>query len=420
MLERASAIEAKIALVRLASALVVCGLATTSCAHRRVVVASCRTADEPTQPVHVPPPADLTAARDYYDYVAVTEVEPAGEHFTVWYHDVEPVFERLRVAQRPSGGLDIVSEGGMFGGIGGPPQPAPMSASVAALAGELGATLRARCPQGRNWQLRYGGHSRTVTVREFIPHDSSRRGAMRGGWSVMLAVAMDEALTRIEGIVEQRSGFGVIEVPEGAQWLEVAQGGPERLRLDGGLDAELREKIAAAAQRWADARPGPALASLVPTDAPMLPAGFVARVLARLVISGGMPSELRIPLDVRRAVFGPEADGDADFRTPTGRYSVHVALLPNTLLVPSPERRSMRYDGTLNVRIADGLGQVWQRDYPASGSLDTQGEDAAMPTGLVLPGASAPSAAEQALHIKLGDSLEARVDVELFDDPRRH
>jgi len=384
------------------------------------VATSCSTADEPTGPVHVPPPTDLTAARDYYDYLAVTNVEPVGEHFTVWYHDEEPVFERLRVVPRPSGGLDIASEGGMFGGIGGPPQPAPMSANIAALAGELQATLRKRCPQGRDWQLRYGGHTRTVTVREFIARDSRRRGTMRGGWSAALTVAMDEALTRIEGMVDQSSGFGVIEVPEGAQWIEVVQGGPERLRLDGGVDLELEEKLAAAARRWAASQPGPALASLVPTAAPMLPAGFVARVFARLVISGGMPSELRIPLDVRTAVFGPEAGGDAEFRTQTGRYSVHVALVPKAPLVPMPDRRSTRYAGTLTVRIADGLGQVWQRDYPASGNLDTEAENAATPTGLVLPGASAPSAAEQALHIKLDGSLEAQVDVELFDDPRRH
>jgi hypothetical protein len=37
---------------------------------------------------------------------------------------------------------------------------------------------------------------------------------------------------------------GIIEVPEGAQWIEVDQGGPERLRLAKGPIPEMEEKEA--------------------------------------------------------------------------------------------------------------------------------------------------------------------------------
>lgn len=362
---------------------------------------------------------DLSAARAFYDYIAVTRVEPEGEHFTVWYFDVEPVFERLLVKRKPEGGLAIESEGAVFGGIGGPPPTQTLAPEIAAMARELEVSLRKRCPQGREWQVRYAGHNRTVTVREFIPHDPQRRGSSRGGWELTLTVAMDPSLSKIEHTIEQSSGFGIIGVPEGAQWIEVAQGGPERLRLHEAPSPELEEKIAAAARRLSDGQPGPALTSLVPADAPMLPAGFVSRVVAKLAIRGGAPSEVRIPLDVREAVFGPGASGVAEFRTRERRYSVDVTLRPNSPLATFAERRSTRYAGTLQVHITDDLGHTWERSYPAQGDLETEGDAAVMPTGLVLPGASAPSPEEQALHIKLDGPTEARVDVSLFDDPRR-
>jgi hypothetical protein len=393
------------------------GLAT--CAHKKFVEVSCGLGDPPQAEVRVPAAMELTGARAFYDYIAVTRVEPAGEHFTVWYFDVEPVFERLLVNRKPEGGLAIESEGAVFGGIGGPPPEGTLAPEIAALLRELEVSLHKRCPQGREWQVRYAGHNRTVTVREFVPHDPRRRSGSRAGWALSLTVAMDPSLSKIEHTIEQSSGFGVIEVPEGAQWIEVAQGGTKRLRLLEASSPELETKIAAAARRMSEGHPGPALTSLVPADAPMLPAGFVSRVVAKLTVRGGAPSEVRVPLDVREAVFGPGTSGAAEFRTRERRYSLHVRLAPKEPLATFAERRSTRYAGTLQVRISDDLGHTWERSYSAQGDLETEGDAAVMPTGLELPGASAPSPEEQALHIKLDGSTEARVDVSLFDDPRR-
>ena len=99
---------------------------------------------------------------------------------------------------------------------------------------------------------------------------------------------------------------------------------------------------------------------------------------------------------------------------------MHVTLAPKVPFAPSPEPRRTRYSGTLKVRIADDRGQVWERAYMASGDLDLEGEAVAMPTGLVLPGASSPSPEAEALRIKLDGPLAARMDVSLFDDPRTH
>jgi hypothetical protein len=399
-------------------AFAICGLLGEACAHK-IVEVSCGLGDAPSAVVPVPVAMDLTGARAFYDYVAVTKVEPAGEHFTVWYVDVEPVFERLLVKRKPQGGLAIESEGAVFGGIGGPPPAEALAPEVADMARELEARLRKRCPQGREWHVRYAGNNRTVTVQEFVAHDPGRRVTSRAGWVLTLTVAMDERLSKIEHTIEQTSGFGIIEIPEGALWIEVDQGGPERLRLAKGPNPEMEEKIAAAARRLAEGQGGPSLGSLVPADAPMLPVGFVSRVVAKLAVRGGAPSEVRIPLDVREAVFGSGASGDSEFRTRERRYSVQVRLMPKSPLATFAERRSSPYTGTLKVRIADDLGHTWERSYPSDGVLETEGDSAVMPAGLELPGASAPSPEEQALHIKLDGPDEARVDVSLFDDPRR-
>jgi hypothetical protein len=398
--------------------LLLAGLAG-ACAHKRVVEVSCGLGDPPRAVVRVSEAMDLTAARAFYDYLAVTKVEPAGEHFTVWYYDVEPVFERLLVNRKPEGGLAIESESAVFGGLGGPPPAVPLAPDIESLARELEASLRKRCPQGRSWQLRYAGHNRTVTVREFVPHDPRRRGTTRAGWVLTLSVAMDPSLSKIEQTFEQTSGFGTIEVPEAAQWIELDQGGPERLRLREDPTPALEEKIAVAARRLAGGQPGSTLETLVPTDAPLLPAGYVARVNAKLRFRGGTPSEVRLPLAVKDAVFGSGASGDAEVRTRDHRYSVHGTLTAKTPLAPSPEARSTRFAGTFHVRIADDQGHTWERSYLAEGDLETEGPSAVTPAGLQLPGASAPSAEETALHIKLDGPDEARVDVSLFDDPRR-
>ena len=107
--------------------------------------ASCATA-HPTEcrlgswyePNHQRTLADLSSAKPFYNYAAVTRVAPAGHHFTVWYESGEPVVLFLRVTRAAAGQLSIASEGGYWGGLAvGTPTVQAMPANVAALAHDL-------------------------------------------------------------------------------------------------------------------------------------------------------------------------------------------------------------------------------------------------------------------------------------------
>jgi hypothetical protein len=178
---------------------------------------------------------------------------------------------------------------------------------------------------------------------------------------------------------------------------------------------QLAGDIAAAARRFDSHEPGPALASLVPADAPMLPVGFVPHVVAKVHLSMRDSSDLIAALDLRDAVFGTGASGDATL--PAG-YKLHATLTPEAPRAPVPGRTSDRYAGTLLLRLEDDRGHRWERAYRATGGIELEGDTVVAPRGLSIPGASSPSPEAEARHGKLG-SLDFTVDLSLLVDPRR-
>jgi hypothetical protein len=387
--------------------------------------------DEPTAP-GLGAPVDLTAAKAYRSYAAVTAVEPAGHHFTVWYDDEEPVMLRLRVTREATGRLTLVVEGGGEGGFSEAPLSLPPPpAEVAALARDLESTLRSRCRSVKRWKIEYRGLTRTVRVEEFIAHDPDARGTRRAGWKVGAELAMDPALTHIIDRVEHWSGFGVIEVPGAPQWLPLPEADGSKLRLAWDTITNFSPEIAEGARRFAAHAPSPPLASLVPADAPMLPAGFASRVIATVALmrreAPGLPGKtaaLRAPLDLHDAVFGSAADAAGETTLGGRRYRLHATLVPGARRDPRPGRASATYAGTLTLHVEDDAGHTWGRAYTTSGKIELEGDQVVAPAGLQIPGASSPTPESEARHGRMpaeppSPGVELEVGVELFDEPRR-
>lgn len=406
-------------------------LITASCGFSPGGMSECRMF-VPRSPQVAPALADLSAVKAFRNYIAVTRVEPASHHFTLWYSYIEPNMLRVRASRDAAGHLIIEPEGGYWGGLGGAPREIPpVPPEVADLARDVMDELRARCPSSGGWKIAYGGLNRTVTAQELIAHDVDGRGTRRSGWNATVQVSMDEQLTRIVGEVEEQSGFGLVEIPADAQWLTLPSLNEQRLLLGGARTQELSSLIAEAAQRYVSKTPGPALASLVPADAPLLPPGFVSRVAAKVSLYGRAPQssgsinlDLIAPLDLRDAVFGKGAVADAAVDLGRIHYKLHAALVPTEPRAATPGRTSARYTGSLQLHIEDDHGHTWDHTYPASGPIELEGDAVVAPTGLEIPGASSPSPEYDARHAQLPSSppftaVDLYVDVQLSDDPRR-
>lgn len=382
--------------------------------------------------------ADLSAAKPFRNYLAVTEVGPAGHHFTVWFHHIEPNVYRVRAERDATGTLRLHFESGAFGGIGAPPERTPPPAEVAELARAVEAELRNSCRSGTDWVIAYDGAYREVHVAEFIAHDL-RTGTWRSGWSATQTLRADAALTRLVGpAVESMSGFGRIEVPAAAHWVSIDRPIERdgRVLLSGQLDAggKLTERVLEIARHLDAGLPTATLEAVGPAaSAELVSRDYVSRVVAVVRFFGVRRrerwerggQELRLPLDLRDAVFGEQAVATGETTVGQIRLAARATLAPAVAATPSPVRTEQRYRGTLTVHLEDGEGHSWDRSYSPSGSIIVEGRDVVAPAGLVLPGASAPSPEADALKGNLAvgganpGTLQFAVDVSLFDDPRR-
>jgi hypothetical protein len=399
-----------------------------------VILAACSAAPA----MKSPPPrprvvklAELGDVRAFRNYVAVIGVGPHGAHFTAWYHHIEPGYTRVVAYSDGAGHLVISEEAGGWGGIAMPPRSLPaIPHDTAKLARTVEDELQRRHPGARDWQLRFDGFSRTVAITELIAHDFAS-GTRRAGWNAHLDVAMDRELAKVEHVISSQSGFGLIEVPADAQWVELPFAGDGReLLVSTGVPPSLVTSIGEAAQRYAANAASPPVASLVPPGGRMLPDGYVAQVAAKISIYGraargnGFDRELRVPLDLSAAVFGDRAAGEAVASIDDRRYTVRVVLTPAAPRKPVAGHTSDRYAGTLAVHVDDNQGHAWDHAYPASGKLELEGDQVVAPAGLEIPGASAPSTEHDALHGQLpgfGKStiVDVYVAVDVFAEPRR-
>jgi hypothetical protein len=399
-----------------------------------LVLTECRWPDWPSW-ARAPVPGDLSAVKPYRNYLAVSQVDPIGEHFIVW---LPLEMKEVRVVRDASGHLVVDFEGGMDGGVGSGPETLPaMPADVAALAHDLEAELREHCPDVRSVKIQYRGRYRRVTVQELIALGAPGpgRGVTLSGWFARYQVEMDESLQRVLGTAGYTHGAGMIEVARDAQWLAIPPGNGMKIVLISDGPAALASEIADAAQRLARGARGPALASLVPADAPLLAPGFVSRIMAKVTLWARHPpgpaprgdvteARLDAPIELHDAVFGTGATGDGETMLAGERYRMHATLTPDAPRAATPGLGGGDFRGTLALHIEDDHGHAWEHAYPAHGRLDLEGDSVVAPWGLGLPGASSPTPESEALKGQLPGfgayrRVELRVDISTGVDPRR-
>lgn len=393
----------------------------------------CRWPDWPASAGGSAERANLAAVKPYRNYLAVSQVDPVGDHFAIWRRDE---LTQVRAVRDASDHLVFELEGEAEGIVSSPATLAEMPAGAAGVARELRAALREHCPWVSSWDIEYKGRYRRVTVQEFIALGvaGDARGTVTSvpAWFATYQLKMDESLRRVLGTLDTMSGLslGTTEVTRDAQWLAVPPGNGMKLILVSDGPQSLVSEVGDAAQRFVRGAQGPALASLVPADAPMLPAGFVPRVVAKVTLVGvtqkppSVVAEVRIPIELHDAVFSSGASGDAEATLSGERYRVHAALTPEAPRAAIPGRSDAKFTGTLTLRVADEHDHAWEHAYPAHGTLDLEGDSVVAPWGIGLPGASSPSPEADALRGQLPGlgpyrAVDLRVDISLHVDPRR-
>jgi hypothetical protein len=382
----------------------------------------------PAPPGEVQGSLDLSKAMPNRRYLAVTDVEPAGHHFTIWYHDVEPSVVSVRVEQTASGGVELVPTAAYWGGLGiGPRKVRAIPDSVRALARQVEGRFMSACSGVGRVLVQYNGEYREVTLYEFIPASNGRVG-----WHASQRVAMDATLTQVvSGASDRWSGFGYVDVSAKSQWLSSSGAAATTLVTAEGVPPALVGELGEAARRYESGAATVQLESLVPEGSPRIPPELASEVVATVRLyprgksdAGPGGPELNAALPLRDAVFGTGASGEAQGTIGTTRYTVRATLTPSKAFLRAPGFRKDNYSGTLLLHVEDDAGGVWEHSYSATGGIEREGEGVVAPAGLVLSGAVAPSPDAEALRGKLPgrgrfSHVDVVVDIELIDDPRR-
>lgn len=409
----------------------------------------CSLGDPREQAPSRPALVDLSLLELYRNTFAVTRVGPYEDHFTLWFHDIEPTFVQLRARRDPrTGHVHIEVDHGMWGGIGMPPEsPAPAPASVAALARSLEREVRDRCPDASGWVLQYDGAYREVDLVEVMPVRPGR-GTRRVGWHGTLTLAADEQLSHLAARAPHyESGDGLIEMGEPVQWVSFAPPAAwtgttlvvDRLARSKGAPAPaspegiLIQAALEAARRLQASAPSPPLAELVAAQgASLLPPGMEQRLHVWVSLYArpkkGIGSEqqqsaeLAIPLETSEVAFGT-ARGEAEVTVGGVLVKAQALLAPVAPLTKDTASHTMSIEATLQVRVQDTEGHVFERTYPARGEVIVEATTAVAPAGFGIPGASGPSKEMDALHGQLPGKGDFEViDIYLrsgvTDDPR--
>ena len=410
--------------------------------------------DEGSVPIADPVPTprrartlvDLSALKLFRNAFVVTDVGPYEQHFTVWYHHIEPAFEQLRVHKDPvTGKIHIAVDNGMWGGIGAPPNPpkAPPP-DIAPLQRELEEELRARAPAANHWVVEYEGNYRTVTLQEMMP-TSLEGTTTRVGWNGSVTLEADAALTHLSKPTgDYQSGFGMMEAAEPLQWVSFSlppQENGTKLLIDAFLDAKssspeksaLTEAALAAARRFDSHAAGPTIAEIAKNQGDsLLPTGIDQKLYARLSFYArprqGIPfdrqQQIEVPVGIRmnQAAYGI-AEGTREGILGGSHFKVTASLTPRSPLTRDPLSASHKFEGSLHIIVVDDHGHGFDRTYPASGNLLVDGTSVVAPGGLSIPGSSGPSREMDALHATFpGQGDYASIDMYLTagvePDPR--
>lgn len=368
---------------------------------------------------------DLGPLKQYRTYYAISDVSPPAHLYTVWYRNIEPTVLKVRAFKDATGRIHVEQVGGWWGGLGIPPRRRPPS-PPAELARITKAVQDAVAPCGHGLMIAYNGHHHVLRVHEIIKHGHNV------GWFATAALRANGALTRIEGMGEQQSGFGLLHIPAGARWVAYTPppgSNGNKLAL-GNPSQGLNSALLAAARAWDAGVAGPTLASLQSSnDTALLPPGFSQKLRVDVTIYGRARDfkqqrggHYYVALPLSDAVFGGSATGKNVVKV--GRHAfVIAAKLASPPRSPSPKRAHSHFAGTLTVTLDGGARQRFSRSYPATGPIELEGHTVVAPTGFVLPGARAPSPEAARLHARLpGDnqfeSFDVYVGVSIFADPR--
>ncbi len=393
-------------------------------------------------------PVDLSSLKLYRNTYAVERVGPYAQHFTLWFHDIEPAYEQVRARVDPATGrVHIEVDHGMWGGIGDPPaRPREAPPELRELERALAREAEARCPDARGWVVAYDGAYREIDLVEMIAVTPKEKGNTRVGWNARATLAADDALTRLLPIVpEAMSGYGLLETHEPIAWLDVApvrssEGSAllvDRLmrnkgQVAGTADADLVEQALSAAKRLRDGAPSPSLASIVERQGvTLLPEDLHQRLRVKVTFyararAPGAPYAdlpLAVPLETNALVHGA-TEGESSGVVGGIHVKVRAKLTPRApRAADATGTTTAPFEADLAVHIEDDRGHVFERVYPARGTMITEGAVAAAPSGLVLPGTSGPSKEMDDLHGAFPSpapyaGLDFYLDASVLDDPR--
>jgi hypothetical protein len=333
-----------------------------------------RTAEAPAHP-------DWAHLKLLRNYLRLVRVGPQAQHFTVWYHHIEPcVCDAIATDGR------VELHDCMFGGVAmRPASVTPIPRTLQPVADAVWQRVRDKEPEASDPLVSYHGEYREVTFAEDIP--LSERYA--SGLVATLTLASDAELSRWTRVVGHLSGFGALcGLPSDAPCNVT----PRWIRFDApprgqSLLMALRKKLeqgsvdgdplATTLLRAAQMQAGVPLEALGVGES-LLPDGLEQRVQAVIEVLGmranrggaAAGGRLLLTLDARDLARGDaHAEGHLDV---AGRgFDVSFALRGDPATTSGDVVREM----TMRVRDSEGHSFGWI--FPAKAHLFVDGERAA-------------------------------------------
>jgi hypothetical protein len=377
----------------------------------------CVLGDGRTRSTQAAKKVDLSALKLYRNTFAVSRVGPLENHFTVWFHDIEPEFLQLRATEDSAGDLRIEVDNGMWGGIGAPPKdPKPPPADIAALQENLENEAQRRCPYARNWVFQYDGEYREVDLEELVNVSKIASGE-RIGWKGKVTLEADESLTHVlPKSPDYESGLGLFEIYEPAQWV-IFTPPPNEMgsvlfveRLwkmkaappPASAEAALLDKTLESARRFRDHAASPPLAEITAMQGTtLLPPGLDLPFRIGLSVYGRTKNfadqkQVKLAITLKTSAI---MNGNASGETEQNVGNVHLKMRAAFTLMPSnppPDANDIAHVSLLlHLHVEDQNGHAFDREYPAYGDFLTDGSAVVAQDGVHLSDPSTPDTQRQ-------------------------
>lgn len=368
-------------------------------------------------------PIDLSGLKLYRNTFFVDRVGPYADHFSIWYGHIEPNWAQIRAqVDSKTGRVHVAIDYESWGSVGTPLSASPPPEQVADLQRALERELPRRCPDGRNWIIRYDGRYREVDLTEMMVI-SPAVGPTRIGWHGTIRFAADETLTHaIHGVPNYTGGYGNLGASEPLQWVDFVPTAPEmgmtlfvdRIANTRGAaapsqsDALLTQRALEAARRLVDSQPSQVLSELLETQGSgLLPAGVDPRLWLDITLYA-RPRDLRVsrqedlglslPLKTSEAVHAG-AQADASGIIAGMRVKATASLVPLRPLASDAPAGKSQFEATLHVHIEDEQGHALDASYPAKALLFVDGRTVATGGFALSPGQGEPAPEQDVLSV---------------------